>query len=155
VPTFTLETRIDAPIDRCFDLARSVDLHTHSSHVPERAAAGKTSGLLDLGDEVTWEARHFWRQQRLTSRIDAMERPKSFTVVMVKGAFASHTHLFTFTAVADRATVMHEVFQFESPLGILGRIADALVLTRYLKRFMVTRNAFLKQQAESADGGIP
>ncbi|MGI8847734.1 MAG: hypothetical protein ACR2GX_05650 [Candidatus Dormibacteria bacterium] len=69
MPTFTTDTRIEAPIERCFDLARSVDLHTQSSHVPERAVAGKTSGLLELGDEVTWEARHFWKLQRLTSRI--------------------------------------------------------------------------------------
>ena len=151
MPTFELETRINAPIERCFDLARSVDLHTHSSHVPERAVAGKTTGLLELGDEVTWEARHFWKMQRLTSRIVAMDRPRSFSVEMTKGAFASHTHQFTFISNSD-ATVQHEVFQFRSPLGILGRAVDALVLKRYLKNFMVRRNAFLKEQAETSGG---
>jgi ligand-binding SRPBCC domain-containing protein len=81
-----------------------------------------------------------------------MDRPRSFSVEMIDGAFASHTHQFTFTQLSEEQTLMHEVFQFQSPLGILGRIADALVLTRYLKRFMIRRNVFLKQQAEDQAG---
>jgi ligand-binding SRPBCC domain-containing protein len=148
MPTFTTDTRINAPVERCFDLARSVDLHTESSRVRERAVAGKTSGLLELGDEVTWEARHFGKRQRLTARIVELNRPKSLSVEMIKGAFASHTHKFTFTSIDGNTTDMHEVFQFQSPLGIMGRIADKVVLTRYLKRFVRSRNAFLKEKAE-------
>ena len=150
MPTFTLDTEILAPIGRCFDLARNVDLQTHSSHVPERAVAGKTTGLLELGDEVTWEARHFWKLQRLTARIVAMEYPRSFSVEMIKGAFVSHTHDFAFSEGSDGSTTMFELFQFQSPFGFVGRIVDALVLTPYLKRFMLRRNAFLKEQAEMA-----
>ncbi|MGI8846876.1 MAG: SRPBCC family protein [Candidatus Dormibacteria bacterium] len=155
MPTFTMDTVIHAPIERAFDLARSVDLHTQSSNVPERAVAGKTSGLLELGDEVTWEGRHFGRMQRLTSRIVAFDRPHSFDVEMVRGAFASHTHEFTFASAQDGATHMHEVFHFRSPLGILGIIADRLVLTRYLQKFMRHRNAFLKAMAESEAAPSP
>jgi ligand-binding SRPBCC domain-containing protein len=151
MPTFTLDTEMRAPIERCFDLARNVDLHTRSSHVPERAIAGKTSGLLELGDEVTWEARHFCRRQRLTARIVAMEYPSSFAAEMIKGPFASHTHRFTFREGSEGTTMMHEVFQFQSPLGFVGGIADALVLTWYLKRFTLRRDAFLKEQAEMAN----
>jgi ligand-binding SRPBCC domain-containing protein len=148
MPTFTVETQIEAPIERCFDLARSVDLHTQSSPVPERAVAGKTEGLLEMGDVVTWEARHFCKRQRLTARIVACQRPQGFAAEMVDGAFASHTHSFTFTSLGGQSTLMKEVFQFRSPLGILGRMADSLVLTRYLKSFVRRRNAFLKGVAE-------
>ncbi|HEV3311093.1 MAG TPA: SRPBCC family protein [Chloroflexota bacterium] len=148
MPTFTTDTRINASMERCFDLARSVDLHTQSSRVQERAVAGKTSGLLELGDQVTWEARHFGKRQRLSARIVEFDRPKCFSVEMITGAFASHTHTFTFTSTDGNTTDMHEVFQFQSPLGILGWIADKVVLTRYLKRFMRARNAFLKERAE-------
>ena len=137
MPTFTLDTEIRAPMERCFDLARSVDFHSRSSHVRERAIAGKTSGLLELGDEVTWEARHFVRRQQLTSRIAAMEYPRGFSVQMIKGPFASHTHHFTFREGIEGSTCMHEVFQFESPFGIVGRVVDAVLLTWYLKRFML------------------
>ena len=79
--TLVIETRVAAPIDVCFDLARSVDAHlTTSAATRERAVAGKTSGLLDLGDEVTLEAVHFGVRQRLTSRIVEFERPTLFVV---------------------------------------------------------------------------
>ena len=44
---------------------------------------------------------------------------------------------------------MRDVFDFESPLGPLGRIADALVLTGYLRGFLVQRNEVIKRAAES------
>jgi ligand-binding SRPBCC domain-containing protein len=152
MPVFTTSTRIEAPIERCFDLASSVDLHTLAlSHSGERAVAGKVSGLLYLGDEVTWEASHFGVRHRLTSRIVEFDRPRRFTVRMLKGPFASHTHNFTFDPDDGEATVMTEVFQFRSPFGILGRIMDALVMTRYLKRLMRTRNEYLKRVAEGRE----
>ena len=53
-----LTTHIRAPRERCFDLARSVELHTQSAAgTQEVAVAGRTRGLLALGDEVTWQAR--------------------------------------------------------------------------------------------------
>jgi hypothetical protein len=55
-----LATSIAAPTERVFDLARSIDLHTErTAGTGERAVAGVTSGLIGLGEEVTWRARHF------------------------------------------------------------------------------------------------
>jgi hypothetical protein len=53
-------TVIDAPIQRCFDLARSVEVHLIGNvHSGEQALAvgGITSGLVGLGQQVTWRAR--------------------------------------------------------------------------------------------------
>jgi len=73
MPKLSILTIIRAPIERCFDLARSIDLHVESmKHTGEKAVAGVTSGLIGLGQEVTWEARHFTVRQRLTSRITAL-----------------------------------------------------------------------------------
>ena len=44
---------------------------------------------------------------------------------------------------------MVDRFEFESPLGILGRIVDRLFLCAYMRRFLVRRNQVLKQMAES------
>ena len=41
----------------------------------EQAVAGTTSGRLALGDQVTWQARHFAVTWRLTSMISAYDRP--------------------------------------------------------------------------------
>jgi hypothetical protein len=40
-------------------------------------------------------------------------------------------------------------FEFRSPFGSLGRAADHFFLERYMRRFIVNRNAALKKIAES------
>ena len=144
-----LAREIAAPVALCFDLARSVRAHLHStSHTLERAVGGVTEGLLQLGDEVTWEARHFGVRQTLTSRITEFERPHHFRDVMTRGAFRrfAHDHYFETT---PRGTILRDVVEYEAPLGILGRIAESLVLTRYLRRFLDSRNTALQELAQS------
>lgn len=151
MPTIQLTTTIAAPIERVFDLSRSIDLHMHSaSGSGERAIAGTTSGLIGLGQEVTWRARHFGVWQMLSVRITSFERPTYFTDVMLRGAFRSMEHHHNFAQTAE-GTIMRDVFTFESPLGILGRIADSLILTRYMTAFLRERNRVIKAVAESDD----
>jgi ligand-binding SRPBCC domain-containing protein len=149
VPVIDLTTEVFSPIERTFDLARSVDLHMASTaHTGERAMAGVTTGLLALGQEVTWRARHFGIWQHLTSRITAFERPIHFRDSMVCGIFHrfDHDHFF---AQHGNVTVMRDVFDFQSPLGILGRMADKLFLIRYLRSLLKNRNNMIKTVAES------
>jgi len=149
VPKIELETLIAAPPERCFDLARSVDAHMRStSATSERAVAGKTAGLMELGDEVTWRATHFGIAQRLSTRISAFDRPRYFQDVLLRGAFHAFTHDHYFVATA-RGTRMRDVFDFEAPLGLLGRFAERAFLTSYMTRFLETRNRELKAVAES------
>ena len=152
MPVIELVTSIAAPIDRVFDLARSIDLHTHStSRTGERAVAGVTSGLIGLDEEVTWRARHFGVWQSLTVRITAFERPTHFTDAMLRGAFRSMEHHHDFETAANGTTTMRDQFRFQSPLGILGRLVDFLVLTRHLKSLLIERNRVIKTIAESDD----
>lgn len=151
MPTIELATSIAAPIERVFDLARSIDFHTKStSKTGERAVAGVTSGLIGPGQEVTWRARHFGVWQSLTVRITAFERPTHFADAMLRGAFRSMEHHHYFEQSVS-GTTMRDVFSFQSPLGILGRIADSLFLTRYMKSFLIERNQVIKSTAESDD----
>jgi ligand-binding SRPBCC domain-containing protein len=117
----------------------------------ERAIAGVTTGLIGLGEEVTWRARHFGVWQRLSVRISAFERPTHFADVMVRGAFRrmEHHHYFE-SAPTEGGTVMRDVFVYESPLGVLGKLADWLFLERYMRAFLVERNRVIKEVAESA-----
>jgi ligand-binding SRPBCC domain-containing protein len=147
--TILLTTLIHAPPERCFDLARSIDLHVASTRqTGERAVRNATCGLLALGQEVTWSARHFGVRQTLTSRITAFDRPRHFRDSMVRGAFRrfDHDHFFR---LRGTDTEMRDVFDFESPLGPLGRLANVLVLDAYLRRFLEKRNAEIKRVAES------
>jgi len=153
MPVIVLRTRVAAPPSRCFDLARDVELHQRSTTASrERAVAGVTSGLLGLGDEVTWEATHFGIRQRLTSRIREFDPPNRFVDEMVRGAFARFRHEHQFLAV-DGGTEMVDIFDYTSPLGPLGRLADGLFLRRYMTTLLRERNAYLKRAAESEPTG--
>lgn len=93
MPKITLETEIDAPMERVFDLARCIDLHAETmSKYREKAVAGKTRGLIGLNETVTWEAVHFGFKQTLTSKITKFDRPHHFRDVMVSGIFKHLTH---------------------------------------------------------------
>lgn len=152
MPIIRIETDIAAPPTVCFDLARSVDAHVQStSATGERAVRGVTKGLLNLGDEVTWRARHFGVTQELTSRITAFDRPNYFRDVMVRGTFRRLVHDHHFDAL-PAGTRMVDVFDFNAPWGALGLLAERLFLTAYLFRFLETRAHALKRLAESEDG---
>lgn len=99
----------------------------------ELAVAGRVTGLLSLGDEVTWEGRHLGIRQRLSSRVCAFEPPHFFADEMVRGAFASFRHEHRFQALGDGLTRVSDLFTFGSPWGPLGRLADAMFLTRYMR----------------------
>ncbi len=147
-------TVIAAPVERCFDLARSVEVHVlGNSHWGEQAVAlgGVTSGLIGMGERVTWRARHFGVLQTLTSEITAMEAPRYFQDTMVSGAFQSMQHDHFFRTLDDGRTEMRDVFCFAAPLGVLGRVVEGLVLRRYMAALLHERNMVVKQVAESDD----
>ena len=144
-------TLIDAPIERCFDLSRSIDLHLESTaRTGEQAIAGVTSGLISLGEQVTWRAKHLGVWQEFTSRIAAFECPYHFRDEMVRGAFRSFAHDHYFTEMLDGGTRMRDVLRFAAPIPLLGRIAEPF-LRAYLRRFVRERNQILKKSAEGED----
>ncbi|HEY0760222.1 MAG TPA: SRPBCC family protein [Acidisarcina sp.] len=147
-------TVIAAPIRRCFDLSRSVEVHLLSNiHSGEQALAvgGKTSGLVGLSEQVTWRARHFGVWQSLTSRTTALESPSYFQVVMVKGIFRSMRADHFFRSLASGATEMRDIFSVAAPLPLLGRVAEALFLRRYMLALLRERNSVIKRVAESSE----
>ena len=146
--TIVLETVINASQQRCFDLARSIDLHLQSTvSTGERVVSGNPTGLVELGDEITWEATHFGIRQRLTVKIIEMTPYTSFTDCMVRGAFKSMNHKHGFELM-DGKTIMKDHFCYETPFGIAGSIFDLLLLKRHMTRFLKIRNAMIKEQAE-------
>jgi ligand-binding SRPBCC domain-containing protein len=151
MPKIELKTLVTAPIERVFDLARCIDLHTETmSKYQEKAVSGTTRGLINLNEIVTWEAVHFGLKQRLTSKITVFDRPHRFQDAMVSGVFKSFTHDHFFTE-KESVTVMKDVFDYRSPLGFLGSIADAVFLESYMTRMLSERNELIKRIAENED----
>ena len=150
MPTITLETNIHAPVETVFDLCRCVDLHVESTaQTNERAVGGKTSGLLELGDTVTWEATHFLIRQQLTVVISEYDRPNFFRDTMQRGIFKhfDHDHYFEQTSSGTR---MRDTFEYSSSLGLIGRVAEMLFVTRHIRKLLVVRNELIKSVAESS-----
>ena len=149
MPRIELRTEIKSRIEICFDLSRSIDLHKISTvHTNEEAVAGITSGLINLHETVTWEATHFLIRQKLTSKITALERPVYFVDEQLNGVFKSIKHEHIFAEDGDKV-IMTDVFDFESPAGILGEIFNRIILTNYMKKFLMERNYLIKEFAET------
>ena len=145
-------TLIHAPVQRCFDLARSVEVHLLSNvHSGEQAlvAGGITSGLVGLNGQVTWRAKHFGVWQDLTSRTTEMREPEFFQVTMVKGIFRIMQADHIFRVLPDGATEMIDHFRIAAPLPLLGLLAEKLFLRRYMRGLLLERNAVIKRVAES------
>lgn len=135
----------EAPLETVFDAERDIGLHAKTqAHRGERPVDGVTSGLIEAGQEVEWEAVHFGVRQRMRVRISAMDKPRSFRVEMVHGAFKSLRHDHLFRILGEGRTEKSDVLEIEAPLGPLGRLAEILFLEAYMRRFLRRKNADLK-----------
>jgi len=141
-----LVTDLDLSPESAFDFSLDVDAHTKSMAASrEVAVAGVTRGRMNLNDEVTWRAWHFGIPWRMTSRIIDLERPLRFVDEQVRGPFAAFRHEHVFQATAH-GTRMVDRIEFAAPFGWLGRLAERLVLTRYLEGLIRRRNAYLARR---------
>ncbi|CAA7387401.1 SRPBCC family protein [Chryseobacterium fistulae] len=145
-----LEIIINADIHKVFDLARDIDLHQKSTQkTNEKAISGKITGLIEEGETVTWKAKHLGVYQTLTSKIIHMQKPFQFTDIMLEGAFKSmrHQHIFK---PSEGKTLMIDIFEFESPFGMIGKVFNSIFLKNYLKNFLLERNKLIKSTAENS-----
>ena len=152
MPRIELFTEIKADKEIVFDLSRSIDLHQLSTaHTNEEAISGKTSGLIGMNESVTWRAKHFGIYQKLTSKITAFERPNYFVDEMQKGTFKEfqHQHLFQ---DFHGGTLMTDIFDYKSPLGFLGEIADKIFLQKYMTQLLKNRNRIVKHLRNQRNG---
>lgn len=151
-----IETKIHAPIELCFDLARDVNAHSESAAFSSERVVppGRTVGLLELGDLVAFEGRHFGIKQRFVARITALDRPRRFDDEMVEGSFKwlRHFHEFEFSG---GVTTMRDTLEWQPPLGFIGQFADRLFLRRHMLWFVSTKQNALKRIAEERAGARP
>lgn len=151
MPKIVTTVEINAPIERAFDLSRSIDFHAFTqANRAEKAIAGRSSGLIEYGETVTWRAKHFGISQLLKVKITKFDRPYSFRDTMLKGAFKrfDHDHIFE---SSNGVVKMTDIFDYDSPLMFLGKIFDALVLENYMREFSIQRNNEIKKALENGE----
>ena len=150
MPIIELKTHINSNLETCFDLSRSIDLHKISTaKTNEKAISGITSGLINYGESVTWQATHFGIRQKLTSKITSFDRPYYFRDEQVKGVFKCIIHDHYFEKIDDQV-VMKDIFKFHSPFGFAGKVFEKIILTNYLTRLLENRNKIIKEFAETS-----
>lgn len=142
-------TTINAPIETVFNLSRSIDIHLLSTHqTNEKAVAGRTSGLIELNETVTWRGKHFGVYLKHKSIIPEMDFPVYFVDEMQEGSFKSFRHEHSFKSENEK-TIMTDAIFYETPFGIFGNFFDQLILEKYMTSFIKKRNAIIKDLAEN------
>ncbi len=148
MPVIHCTTFVAAPVERVFDLSRSIEVHRHSMQKhKEQAVGGLFTGLLGKGEEVTWKAHHLFKTRILKTKITEFDRPVRFVDEQVSGDFSmmKHQHFFK---PCDNGTIMIDIFQFETPYKLIGTIVNRIYLTRYMKTLLDEKNKVIKEMAE-------
>ncbi|WP_298497947.1 SRPBCC family protein [uncultured Algibacter sp.] len=148
MPLVQIETFINADIQTCFDLARNVDFYQKSiKNSREIAIDGKTTGLVEANDFITWEAKHLGFVRHITLKVTEFNNPSLFVDEIVEGDFKAYKHEHIFRK-SNNKTIMIDKFYFESNWGVLGKIVDKFFMKKYMINILKIRNKTLKEKAE-------
>jgi ligand-binding SRPBCC domain-containing protein len=153
VPHIHLVTDLDAPPERAFDAALDLDLEVRAGApygLRIAPGSGRAGGIIALGETVTWQATHFGVPVRHTSRIVALDRPRSFVDVMERGVFAAFRHEHTFDPLPGGRARMTDDLYYRAPLGALGRLVERLAVDRRLRRLLAERNTEISTACRAA-----
>lgn len=143
-----LETSIAAPAETCMELSLNVDVHLSVPEARERVVDGVSSGVMALGDRVTWESRRFGLKVRMTSEITDLASPNGFVDEMRRGPFARWRHVHRFE-VRESGTLMVDDVDYRLPLGPFGWLADRLFIHRYMTKLLRSQNDHIRKLAEN------
>ena len=146
--TIHLITQIKAPKHVVFDVSRNIDIHLQTAQkTQEKAIAGRTSGLIEFNETVTWRGKHFGVYLTHKSRMTAMDLYDYFVDEMEEGHFKSFKHEHFFTE-KNGGTEMVDFIQYETPYGFFGKLFNRFFLENHLRNFILERNRILKAHAE-------
>jgi len=151
-PHLHVVTRVPAPVATV--LAASLDLDVELAAVRRYGVrtgppGSRTAGPIGLGETVTWQLRPAGVRVPLhTSRIvelveDDGEGGAWFIDAMERGLFTAFRHVHRLTPAGPdgrEGTVLHDDVRWRSPLGVLGRAADAVFVRRALRTLLLRRN---------------
>jgi len=148
MPLIHITNFVAAPRERVFDLSRSVDLHKHSmSKYEEKIVKGTVTGLMNLHDEVTWKAKHIFKERVLTVKITELKKPDYFVDEQVSGEFVLLKHEHYFKPV-ENGTIMIDQLRYEIKRGLIGKLFNQLYLEKYMRRLLSERNEIIRKLAE-------
>lgn len=149
MPVILHQVHVRAPATRCFDLARSVDLHADSSpEIAARAVDGRLHGLSGPGDTTRWSARFFGLRFRLTARIEDFSRPDHFADRLTHGLLHRFEHVYRCQALPGDTCLLSDELTVAAPFGPPGRLLEAVYLTARMRHLVRRRLECIKAVAE-------
>ena len=149
MPVIRYEVSVRASAERCFDLARSVDLHVDSSTgIAARAIGGRRSGLSGEGDETVWSARFCGVRFSMTTRIEDFRFPRRFNDRMTHGLLRRFEHIYRFRALPDGDCEMSDELRVEALFGPLGWLMEIVYLMPRMRVLVRERLEHIKRVAE-------
>lgn len=149
MPFIHLTTFIAAPVERVFNLSRSIDVHKLSmKQFAEEATGGLRTGLMKEGDVVSWQAKHLFRDRKLKVKITALKSPHFFIDEMLEGDLKMMKHEHHFKPI-ENGTIMIDQFWFEIKYGKAGTVFNFVFFKKYMEKLLVQRNLVIKQLAEN------
>ncbi|MCW5912590.1 MAG: SRPBCC family protein [Cyclobacteriaceae bacterium] len=146
-----LSTHINAPIERCFDLARSIELYTNpypAHEGPQAKQPEARTGVLEPGQRIQRQFTYLGAQHNIETEITRCSRPYFFSEEMKAGPLHTFVHDHFFYGFPGETIMIDNVY-FRSPWGVLGETADTLLLKRYITRLLKKRNQIIKHYVET------
>lgn len=159
VPSLVRVTDLDADVPTALRTSLDLDVERvagrrHRVRAMSRPGT-RTTGAIGEGESVSWSTR-LWGvvPVRHTSVIvevvpDDGRGGARFVDEMARGAFASFRHEHGFAPLPDDRTRMSDRMTWRSPLGVLGRAADVLLVRHVLAGLLDDRNAEIARRVAS------
>jgi ligand-binding SRPBCC domain-containing protein len=144
--TISETTHVNAPIDRCFLLATSLEFVSRTLGM--RPLERHATGLVQPNDRLIWHGWKFGLPQMHETVITAYERPHYFQDTMGRGRFKRYQHEHTLTEI-DGHTLLHDKIRFSLPLGWAGEAVAKYVMVPYLARLLHVHLESVKRAAET------
>jgi ligand-binding SRPBCC domain-containing protein len=94
---------------------------------------------------IDYSVRPLWNiPMRWQTKIEKVEKLKSFTDSQLKGPYKVWQHTHTFTAVAN-GVLMNDVVLYKLPFGFIGRLVHSLIVKNKVAEIFEFRTQTLKQ----------
>jgi ligand-binding SRPBCC domain-containing protein len=145
MPELVIETTINAPAERCFELVRDPRVHgeTKVERDPENDGCGPR-----LGEVIRFESTFLGFSQVLVVRCIELIPPRRFVDAMIRGRFGLFAHIHEFEP-GDAGTVLRDTLIWEAR-GLFDAAMDELLIKRRLSDVVKNRNDKLRAIAEGS-----
>lgn len=134
-----------------------MDFHTWSMKATgEKIVSGRSSGLIELGEFVEFEAAHLGLVRRLRARITKFNRPTGFIDEQDEGEAGPfrtfrHEHRFSSLPEDPTITLVQDHLYLAAGWSILGLFAERAIVVPHLRKLLTQHQLNLKAALESQD----